>query len=112
MTGEAAAVNSTSVEANLEVAFGGTAPTGDEANYQVLDTDYENYAIVHSGSSTLFGLACVEFVCVLSRTPELSDDDILKVRNTIRKKLPKYDYEGLAVFNRQGENCPYDDQPE
>eukprot|EP00586_Coscinodiscus_wailesii_P001766 CAMPEP_0172492238 /NCGR_PEP_ID=MMETSP1066-20121228/23314_1 /TAXON_ID=671091 /ORGANISM="Coscinodiscus wailesii, Strain CCMP2513" /LENGTH=209 /DNA_ID=CAMNT_0013261741 /DNA_START=77 /DNA_END=706 /DNA_ORIENTATION=+ len=112
VNGEATLADPSSGEANLEVAFGGNVPSGDNINYQVIDTDYEKYAIVYGGSEIVWGLACVETVWVLSRTPMLSDEDIDNVKSVIKEKLPKYDYEGLAVFTKQGDDCPYDNQPE
>eukprot|EP00586_Coscinodiscus_wailesii_P004493 CAMPEP_0172487768 /NCGR_PEP_ID=MMETSP1066-20121228/16993_1 /TAXON_ID=671091 /ORGANISM="Coscinodiscus wailesii, Strain CCMP2513" /LENGTH=208 /DNA_ID=CAMNT_0013254583 /DNA_START=42 /DNA_END=668 /DNA_ORIENTATION=- len=112
VVGEAALADSSSGGADLEVAFGGNAPSGENINYQVIDTDYDKYAVVYGGSQTAFGLACIESLWVLSRHPTLSDYDFAKVKNAIEEKLPSYNYEGLASFTEQGSDCPYDNQPE
>ena len=57
----------------LGVKFSKWMPTG---NYQVVSTDYVNYAVVYGCGSLLpfnYGPGAMEFSWVLSRTPQLSE---------------------------------------
>ena len=64
--------------------FWGKIITGD---YQIVDTDYDNYTIVYSCSSYIF--AKVELYWILSRTREVSSDRILELTNYVAKKFNK-----------------------
>ncbi|XP_035781272.1 uncharacterized protein LOC118460775 [Anopheles albimanus] len=63
------------LEAKLNVSFYG-APN-DESNYWVLDTDYENYAIVWS-CEPIGEDRSLEYYWLLSRTPSLPEDEELR----------------------------------
>ena len=58
-----------------------------ESNYQVIDTDYENYSIIY---------ACAEddmqYLWMLSREPTLSDDLSKQMMATAMEALPNYDF--------------------
>lgn len=78
------------------VKFFPYAPAGD---YEVLSTDYENYAIVYSCSSLY--LAKAEYLWVLTRNQEVNDSVVFEALNIIKAKLPKYD-QTLIRRTKQG----------
>ena len=57
-------------------------------NYQILDTDYNNYVIVY-GCDDWFFFHTRE-VWILSRTPRISQEYIDIARNTIETKVGKF----------------------
>ena len=79
--------------ASLVVAFGDDIPTSDQiANYNVISTDYDNYAIVYSCEDQYKGLFHAEYFWVLARKPELSSDAMVDIIGTITDELPSYDF--------------------
>uniref|UniRef100_A0A182YPT4 Apolipoprotein D n=1 Tax=Anopheles stephensi TaxID=30069 RepID=A0A182YPT4_ANOST len=90
------------LEAKLNVSFYGTP--NDESNYWVLDTDYENYALVWScrpigeeRSRESYGL--------LSRTPSLPDDgELRKTIDTLKEQNGIVDDE-LVITEQFAEGC-------
>ena len=99
-------------DASLIVSFGGNVPSpSDTPNYTVLSTDYETYSIVY-GCGNIMGVASWDFLWILSRTPEISDQDMLTYIGIIEDKLPSYEFFKNSIETRQGRTCPYDKQPE
>eukprot|EP00347_Sterkiella_histriomuscorum_P009378 403341439 len=80
-------------------------PTG---NYNVLDTDYTNYAIVHSCTNFLFGLFKSEIVWVLGRAQTMSAGDITLRKQTINDNLPGYDADANLYQTVHGGSCVYE----
>ena len=77
-------------------------PAGD---YRILDTDYSNYAVIYS-CTDLLGVAKTEYVWILSRGIELSDDLLNQAQNAIRERVPSYDMKNM-YNTKQGGNCKY-----
>lgn len=79
-------------------------PFPTKSNYNVIDTDYDNYSVVYS----CWPLAQYEFVWILSRNPQLDQISQQKALDTISKKLPTFDkearFDGLTY---QGDQCTY-----
>ena len=96
----------------LFVSFNGKKPDADtEPNYNVLATDYENYTIVYD--CTDFGSRLKsEVLWILTRDPVPSDEVLNEAKSIIAEKLPSYDMSKKSHYTRQGDSCPYDDQPE
>lgn len=79
--------------------FWGKIITGD---YQIVDTDYDNYAIVYSCSDFIF--AKFELYYILSRTREVSDDRILELTNYVARKFNKTPND-FRVTDQSEETC-------
>jgi len=73
-------------------------------DYRVINTDYENFALIFSCADYL--VAKVEFVWILSRTPQLSEEQVDSLKIYITEKLG-YPAERLRLTNQSGEFCGY-----
>ena len=88
--------------AQCKVKFRWYMPAGD---YRILDTDYSNYAVIYS-CTDLLGVAKTEYVWILSRDIELSDDLLNQAQNAIRERVPSYDMNNM-YNTKQGGKCKY-----
>lgn len=63
-------------------------PYYDEPNYQIIDTDYENYSLIY---------ACheddMQYLWLMSRTDELSDELYEQMMATAKAALPNYNFD-------------------
>ena len=63
-------------------------PFYDAPNYQIIDTDYENYSIIY---------ACheddMQYLWLMSRTNTLDDDLLASMMDKARAALPNYDFD-------------------
>ena len=99
------------VNGGLYVSFDGSTPDADtQPNYNVLSTDYDNYTIVYGCSDYRF--VSFELLWILSRDPVIADDVLMEAESIIAEKLPGYDMSSKSHYTRQGDSCPYEDQPE
>ena len=77
-------------------------PFYEAPNYQILDTDYENYSIVY---------ACheddMQYLWFMSRTPTLSDDLFDQMMSTAKARLPNYDFSQLIKDKQDEKKCNY-----
>ena len=73
----------------------------DEANYKVLDTDYETYSMVYACESD-----SMTFFWILSRTPELDSAVMEELVAKAHTLIPNYDW-SIAVLDKQGDSCKY-----
>ena len=106
----AKAVQSDDGNASLVVDFSGKTPTPDErANYQILDTDYDTYAIVYDCRD--YGFFSFDYLWILAREPEISDQLTLELIGKIEEMLPNYGYFKNMQYERQGRTCPYSKRP-
>ena len=105
-TGKAFVVDPSKDEGYLKVKFVPLVPAGD---YKIMETDYTNYTVLYTCTGFL-GAYSVEYVWILTREPEPSDDVMNKALDVVRTKVPKYDMSALAATH-QGDDCPYDSQP-
>ena len=76
-------------------------------NYDILETDYENYSVVYSCTPRLWGLATDEAVWVLTREPSLNDDLFERAESKIKEILPNYGWWWFKTKGRQGDSCSY-----
>lgn len=89
--------------AHGKVKFFWYAPAGD---YQVLASDYENYAIVYSCSD--FYLAKTEYIWVLTRAMHPDQQIIVDALNTLKAKVPGYDQTYIRrTLHGDENNCKY-----
>ena len=83
-----------------------------EGNYQVLDTDYNNYAIVYGCDDWYYSYT--REVWLLSRTPRLDEHYVDYAKSIIETKVGKNsgvkDYYNLNRWEKtvQGGYCKYD----
>ena len=74
-----------------------------EPNYNVIDTDYETYAMIYN---------CVEnddsvpFFTIISRTPKMDHALFSTLTAKAETMLPNYDW-SLVRITKQGEDCNY-----
>ena len=81
-------------------------------NYSIMDSDYDTYAIVYSCASIWYGFASFEYLWILAREPEISDELLNTLVDKIDATLPDYEFWENTVKTVQGEdNCPYGDRP-
>jgi len=89
----------------LEVTFGDSFFAklfpGD---YRVMNTDYEQFSIVYSCTDLLVGR--FEFVWILSRTPQLPQEQVEAIKNFVSERLG-YPAEKLRFTNQTSEFCGY-----
>ena len=83
-----------------------------EGKYIVLDTDYDNYAIIYNCDDWFFGFT--RTVWLLSRTPRIDDTYVTAAKALIEKKVGKnsgstnpYNLEGQWRKTFQGGWCRY-----
>ena len=74
-------------EGRCYVSFYG-APWEAEPNYNIIDTDYDNYAIIYSCDD-------FQYLWFLARDTELSDELYDQLIETVKEKLPNYDLSQL-----------------
>ena len=85
----------------------------EESNYNVVDTDYRNYAIVYNcNESTWFGWSyTVESFGILGREPQLSDDLLTSLKAKTQYLIPYFNYDYYVVPVPQGDQCEYQTEP-
>ena len=99
------------VEGGIYVSWsGGAPPAGTQPNYNIIDTDYDNFTIIYDCGE--YKGSPIENLWILSRTPVLSDEKLNEAKSIIAEKLPSYDMSEKSINTKQGDFCPYDDQPE
>ena len=78
----------------------------DTPNYQIIDTDYENYSLIY---------ACheddMQYLWFMSRTDSLDDATYNKMMDKAKATLPNYDFDQL-IKDTQVEKCKYVKQSE
>ena len=103
---EVATATATFDGAKGKVKFFEYAPAGD---YEVLDTDYTNFAIVYSCSN--YYLAKAEYIWILTRHMTVDDTLIFSALQTIRNKVPGYDQTSVRR-TAHGGKCKYYSEPQ
>ena len=63
--------------------------------YQIIDTDYNNYAFLYSCESFFWGAWTLEYAWVLQRDPhsELNERIRGHAKTVFRKEVPKFDFD-------------------
>ena len=71
--------------------LGGNRPdvTAEKANYNILETDYDNYTIVYSCSNTWYG-AKEENAWILTRTADITDAKYKEYEAKLKTLMPSY----------------------
>ena len=75
-----------------------------KGDYRVIDTDYDSFSLVYSCSD--FILFRMEFVWILSRTPELPSEKLNEITELINDKL-YIPTENIRFTNQNKELCGY-----
>ena len=90
--GKAYQVDPSQNDGYLKVKFAPLIPAGD---YKVLSTDYENYTVIYTCAG-LAGLYNIEYVWILCRDTDPSQDIIDTAMDAVRTKVPLYDITALT----------------
>ena len=112
--GRATIVDPSKNEGYLKVKFVKLQPAGD---YKVLETDYENYTVIYTcaGIPHLYN---IEYVWILTRDINPSEEVINMALDAIAEKVPEYNMSALQVTPqgegalKSGKDCPYDTAPQ
>lgn len=80
----------------------------DRNEYQVVGTDFTNWAVVRSCTNYVFGIFREEVYWILLRTPDDPGNPALiaQAKNLIKSRAPHYDLNNLQA-TYQGSECPY-----
>ena len=80
-------------------------------NFNILSTDYNSYAITYSCVELLEGAFSYDYLWVMAREPEITDEAMQSIVVEIERKIPDYRFQDNHKLTRQGESCPYDQMP-
>jgi lipocalin len=75
-----------------------------KGDYQVVETDYEGFAVVYSCSDFFF--ARYEYVWILSRTPQVTEEKLNEIKNVLTEKLG-IPIDEIRFTNQTKELCGY-----
>ena len=89
--GRATIVDPSKDEGYLKVKFVPLVPAGD---YKILETDYTSYTVLYTCMG-LPGVYNIEYVWILTREQDPSDEVMDHALDVIRTKVPKYDMDAL-----------------
>ena len=78
------------------------------AEYQVLDTDYENYTVIWGCGDMWIGHTPMAWL--LTRERHGADIWKAKAHDVYHEKVPKYDWQGRIYNTKQDESCKYHDE--
>ena len=96
-------------DASLVVSFGNKPAPSDRANYEIISTDYDSYAIVYSCQNFYGGWFSNESFWILARETTLSETKLAELLKMVDEKLPSYDYKRFAEFTKtDADFCQYD----
>ena len=79
------------------------SPFPDVANYNVIDTDYDSYAIVYNCDTA----SQFQIVWILSRVPVMPEATLIKVMSIISEKIPNFSPTHFDGITYQGPKCTY-----
>ena len=74
------------------------------ADYRVMDTDYENYALIYACNDVFLGM--VDFVWLLTRAQNPEQQYIQKALSTLAERVPAFTTDNLS-WTYQGPACQY-----
>ena len=83
------------------------------ADYNVIDTDYDNYAVVYSCTDALFGLVKRDYAWILLRNHYQSDPAYAQkyeqvARDVLTREVPGYDQSQLRkTLHGKDADCKY-----
>ena len=112
--GKAFQVNPDDNDGYLKVKFGPFIPAGD---YKVVETDYDSYTVIYTCTG-LGGFYNIEYVWILTRDAQPSQEVLDKAMSAAAAKVPEYDLgqlyatpQGTGALS-SGEDCPYQTAPQ
>ena len=73
-----------------------------EPNYQIVDTDYDNYSIVYSCDED-----DMQYLWILARTPTISEEMSNMLTSKAFAALPNYTTENLIMDDQDVKKCKY-----
>jgi lipocalin len=79
------------------------------ADYRVMDTDYENYALVYACNDIFLGK--VDLVWILTRAQNPEQKYIDQALATLKARVPEFNTEDNLLWSFQGANCKYIKDP-
>ena len=79
------------------------------ADYRVMDTDYENYALVYACNDIFLGK--VDLVWILTRSQNPEQKYIDQALATLKARVGEYTTEDNLLWTFQGPNCKYIKDP-
>jgi lipocalin len=100
---DTADATATCVGPRCSVAFFWWAPTGD---YRVVETDYENYALVYSCKNGFLAPTKTDFATILTRAQNPKQEYIDKALATLKARVPEYTTDNFK-WTYQGSACQY-----
>ena len=91
-----------------QATMGHYGTKGHHSNIHVLGTDYKNWSALHECKDHMHGLYHSEWVTILSRTQDISDEHHNTARNLIHSQTPHYDLSSHTMKRTRQEQCDYD----
>ena len=81
----------TQAECWVTFNLGGNRPdtTAEKANYNIIQTDYENYTVIYACSDTWYG-SKQESAWILTRTPTITAERYKTYENILTSAIPSY----------------------
>ena len=79
------------------------------ADYRVMDTDYENYALVYACNDIFLGK--VDLVWILTRAQNPDQKYIQQALATLKERVPDFDTNENLLWSNQGSYCKYVKDP-
>ena len=95
----------------VEINDEGLPDPSEPGSYTVMDSDYDTYSIVYTCESIWYGFASREYLWVLAREPEISNELLQQLSEKIEETLPDYEFWENTVRTVQGDSCAYDERP-
>ena len=63
---------------------------GDNGDYRILETDYDNYTVIYNCTGGDSNVHYTEFAWILTRTLEPSEEILSKAYEALLAKVPRY----------------------
>ena len=81
--------------------FAPIAPWPRSSNYQIVDTDYDNYTIVYACELNF------QYLWIMSRTPTITEDFEQELLSKAFAYLPNYETSNLIKDDQNPDRCTY-----
>ena len=80
-----------------------------ETTYDVISTDYENYAVYYMCKNMFASNMRMEWLNIMGRDFTLPESKMAEIKRDISKQLPEFDLSENSMHKtKQGESCDYD----